>query len=82
MSTTSRKSRCCNQLHNTNVDITFTAASEDQINMPALLGKFDQALERLSCISENVSKILDFLLKLPDNQIQSNAMAEADISQI
>ena len=45
--------------------------SVDQATLTMMMGKFDQALESLSTISNNVSRILDFLLKLPDNQIST-----------
>ena len=45
--------------------------SVDPATLTMMMGKFDQALESLSTISNNVSRILDFLLKLPDNQIST-----------
>ena len=45
--------------------------SVDPATLTVMMGKFDQALESLSTISNNVSRILDFLLKLPDNQIST-----------
>ena len=45
--------------------------SVDPATLTMMMGKFDQTLESLSTISNNVSKILDFLLKLPDNQIST-----------
>ena len=45
--------------------------SVDPATLTMMMGKFDQALESLSRISNNVSRILDFLLKLPDNQIST-----------
>ena len=40
--------------------------SVDPATLTMMMEKFDQALESLSTISNNVSKILDFLLKLPE----------------
>ena len=45
--------------------------SVDPASLTMMMEKFDQALESLSTISNNVSRILDFLLKLPDNQIST-----------
>lgn len=51
------------------MELTLTDTSQDQVTLTAVMRKFEQALESLSTISDNVSKILDVMLRLPESQI-------------